>query len=74
MLVITTNSDQQQAIKMPYLPFTAGTTVCNVFDASGNDCLTVTDEGMDVTIQTLPKIYLPKDHDFFEPKLEIATV
>lgn len=74
MLVATTNTDQQQEVKMPYLPWTAGTTVCNAFDAK--DCQTVTDS-ITVTLTSDPKIYLPQDHVFFskdDAHLEIATV
>lgn len=57
MLVVTTNSDNYIELTMPYLPYSAGTTVCNAFDS--NDCATVSDEGLHVTLQSQPKIYLP---------------
>ena len=73
MLVATTNSEQEQVVKMPFLPWTVGTTVCNAFDTS--ECQTVTDS-ITVTLAGNPKIYLPQDHEFFhkESHLEIATV
>ena len=63
MLVLTTNSDRYIELTLPYLPYSAGTTVCNAFDS--NDCATVTDEGLSVTFMTYPKIYLPQDSSFF---------
>ena len=63
MLVLTTNSEQQQNISMPFLPFAAGTTVCNAFDS--NDCQTVSSQGINVTLNKDPKIYLPQTSAFF---------
>ena len=63
MLVLTTNSDRFIDITMPYLPYEPGTVVCNAFDA--NDCATVTGDGLHVSFQSLPKIYLPKDSTYF---------
>ena len=73
MLVVTTNSKEYQEVQMPYLPYTAGQTVCNAFDAS--DCAEVTDAGLKVTIMELPKIYLPNTSSFFnaKPAAEILT-
>lgn len=63
MLVITTNNDDNIDLTMPFLPYQSGTEVCNAFDSS--DCATVTDEGLHVSLKSLPKIYLPKDNAFF---------
>lgn len=37
MLVMTTNSNETVDIQMPYLPWTDGTVVCNIFWPN-NDC------------------------------------
>jgi hypothetical protein len=69
MLVVTTNHDRNISIQLPYLPYEPGQEVCNVFDA--NDCYTVDWEGMKITMQSMPNIYLPKDHSFFESAEQI---
>ena len=63
MLVITTNHDRYIDMTLPYIPYSEGQEVCNAFDA--NDCSTVTSEGLHITFQSLPKIYLPKDSALF---------
>ena len=63
MLVVTTNHDRYIELTLPYLPYEPGKEVCNAFDA--NDCATVTDQGLYVTLKSLPKIYLPKDSSYF---------
>ena len=73
MLVLTSNSEEFISLTLPYLPYTEGTTVCNAFDPE-NDCITVTDEGLPITFQRLPKIYLPQDSAFFAQKPQIETV
>ena len=69
MLVVTTNSAEYMQVSMPYLPYSPGQMVCNAFDV--NDCVEVTDTGMDVSIMENPKIYLPKTSAFFG---EVAAV
>ena len=75
MLVLTTNSQSRQDVTITYLPYTAGTTVCNAFDS--NDCLTVSDQGLSVSIQSEPKIYIPQGSSYFSTAAtteEIYTV
>ena len=57
MLVLTTNSQSRQDVTITYLPYTAGTTVCNAFDS--NDCLTVSDQGLEIgAFQSVSKVNL----------------
>uniref|UniRef100_A0A7S3MMW5 alpha-amylase n=1 Tax=Favella ehrenbergii TaxID=182087 RepID=A0A7S3MMW5_9SPIT len=77
MLVLTTNSDRHIELTLPYLPYASGTEVCNVFDSS--DCDTVDDDGLDISFESLPKIYLPKGSEFFaraeaDSAIKIETV
>jgi len=44
MLVILTNSLDDQDVQMPYLPWSEGTRVCNIF-WQGDSCQTVTSDG-----------------------------
>ena len=65
MLVLTTNSLNTVNVQMPYLPYTAGTVVCNIFWPT-TDCLTVSSTGMPgVLLNGEAKIFLPKSNPYF---------
>jgi alpha-amylase len=66
MVVMTTNSTNRVDVRMPYLPYTVGTEVCNIF--RGNDeCQTVNDQGMSAVLENgESKIWLPKDSSYFK--------
>jgi len=62
MMVLTTNSLATVNVQMPYLPWTAGTVVCNVFWPT-QDCQTVTSSGFNaVLLNGEAKIFLPQSY------------
>lgn len=60
VLVCVTNSGGSTvSYRLTYLPWSNGQVVCNALNS--NDCLTVTDSAVTVTLDSgLPKIYIPK--------------
>lgn len=70
MLVLTTNSLKEVNVQMPYLPYAAGTEVCNIFWPDF-DCLTVTSAGMPAVLMNgEAKIFLPKTSAYFKQMSE----
>ena len=64
MFVALTNSYDHVEYKVPNLPYSDGTTVCNIFN--GSDCQTVNGGSLDVTLENgESKIYVPKTNSFF---------
>ena len=59
LVCLTNSGGSTVTTTVSYLPFAAGTTVCNALIA--NDCATVTSTGLTVTLTNgVPKVYVPK--------------
>ena len=70
MLVMVTNSENNQDIDMPYLPYEDGTNICNVLGGE-SDCKIVTGGRINAHVEGgESKIYLPKTSSYFDDVIE----
>ena len=70
MLVMVTNSENNQDIDMPYLPYEDGTNICNVLGYA-SDCKVVTGGRINAHVEGgESKIYLPKTSSYFDDVIE----
>jgi alpha-amylase len=70
MFVALTNSYDQVQYTVPNLPWSDGTTVCNIYN--GDDCQQIQGGSMQVTlVNGENKIYVPKTNSFFDSAEEL---
>ena len=73
MLVMTTNSQNTVDLTMPYLPWSEGTEVCNIFWPV-DDCQTVTSSGIYAHLQGgEAKVWLPKSSAYFMDEVKFLS-